>query len=170
MVDFLGTLPSLARQADRIQGRATPERAGTTGGGLCAANMADLRPVSLPPGGKVSAREFRNLAGQVSFLVQKFRFHCRHGSDSPQLTHILDLVIRASKDAFGLSPGERDADGQLGAEEVRCIDELEILLQALRAGRRPPAQELDHAMDSMIVACVKWDIAATDGLSFRSRS
>ena len=119
----------------------------------------------------------RQVGAQVRHIllfVEEFRALCELKSRPQRVAEVLGAVIAAARIGFDLVAKMRIGDPHgdlLGAAEgeSRCLCELELLLGALRLNGRPSEHELAHAMDPLIMLCVRFDAAATDIRSSRRR-
>jgi hypothetical protein len=115
------------------------------------------------------SNEVRMQTRQVLFLIDKFRFHCERRATTKELAEVVQAVIAGGRAGFRRAVGGRARNARLGADGSRCLGELEDLLRTLHAGNRPSVQELAHAMDSLLVACVIWDTAASEETHIKAR-
>ncbi len=169
MVAALTPHPLIDRLAEPRIGGPAGEGIAVRVSNLFSVDAANIRHLPAAVNRKASSRELKVQARRVLHLIERFRFHCHQRSTSSQLADIVHAVIEGGKGGFDLVLELRSGKGRPCADERRCLDDLEHLLQLLREEHRPPAEELDHAMDSLIVECVRWDAAAGDEPELRSR-
>lgn len=125
---------------------------------LFAVGTGAVRGASATLRRKASSRELKEQARRVLHLVERFRFKCRQRSATGQLADLVEALIPCAKAGFDLVAEMRAGRG-LTTDELRCLADLDRLLRGLRCEKRPSDEELVHVMDSLIVECVRWDIA-----------
>jgi hypothetical protein len=120
------------------------------------------------------AQQIKHQIRHILTSVAAFRLLCESGSEPNGMADVLEAVIRCCRDGFELVAKMRaersHAEQLLIDDESRCALDLEALLRALRGGSFLPAHELAHAMDPLIVQCVRMDAAAGDARRVRRRS
>jgi len=112
---------------------------------------------------KVAQRRIRNdLARQVRVqirhtfaLVEEFRSSRERGYGSARLVVLLRAILQASQVTFSLATRLRGEDQRMKADRSRWLTDLELLLQLLLADKSPPAYDLAHATDALIVHLVQ---------------
>ncbi len=88
-------------------------------------------------------------------LVDEFRSHCMAGANARLLAVVLEATIRCAHHLFtGITQGEC-ATAQFAADSNACLTDLMRMLETLTAGDTPPAFELAHAMDALIIQLVR---------------
>jgi hypothetical protein len=105
-------------------------------------------------------REFTIRVRRSFTLINETRLMCVAGSVAPRrgvVEHaaLLEAVIDDAQACFDLaaSIGAQDAQGR--ADNQHCLRDLRAVSYALRIGATPPARELAHAMDGLIVLFVQ---------------
>jgi hypothetical protein len=105
-------------------------------------------------------REFTIRVRRTFTLINESRLMCVAGSVTPRrgvVSHadVLQAVIDDAQDCFDLAAkiGTQDARGH--ADKQHCLRDLRAVSYALRVGEPPPARELAHAMDGLIVLFVQ---------------
>ncbi len=105
-------------------------------------------------------REFTIRVRRTFTLINESRLMCVAGSVTPRhgvVSHadVLQAVIDDAQDCFDLAAkiGTPDATGH--ADKQHCLRDLRAVSYALRVGEPPPARELAHAMDGLIVLFVQ---------------
>jgi len=93
-------------------------------------------------------------------LINETRLMCVSGTVAPRrgvVEHaaLLEAVIDDAQACFDLaaSIGAQDAQGRV--DNQHCLRDLRAVSYALRVGETPPARELAHAMDGLIVLFVQ---------------
>jgi hypothetical protein len=90
-------------------------------------------------------------------LVGEFRSRCRRGAAVELLVQTLTEVIRTARQGFDMAAGIGVADALARSAKEQCLFDLEQLRLALNARLYLPTNELDHAMDALIVQFVRVD-------------
>jgi len=114
---------------------------------------------------RVRPRPRMNIAAQIPamqvrriiVLAERFQELCRLRTDPLRLIDLLRSLIICSREAFlGGLQGPRGVrrTGRASADQVRCLEDLELLLQGLMRGAPGASRGLGHAMDALLIQCV----------------
>jgi hypothetical protein len=131
--------------------------------GRAAAPALGGRRARLPMGlaGQIPAMQVR----RIIVLAERFQELCRLRTDPVRLVELLRSLIVCTREAFvGGTPGRRGRRGTgfPSVDQLRCLDDLELLLQGLMRGAPSASRGLAHAMDSLLIQCVIFEAAASD--------
>jgi hypothetical protein len=111
----------------------------------------------------------------ILLLVEEFRALCELKAGPHPMAEALEAAIAAARVGFELVAKMRVEDPHVnphGAPEgdSRCICELERVLSALRVSGYPSEHELEHAVDPLIMMCVRFDAVVSETRSARCPS
>jgi hypothetical protein len=169
------TWPGLADGASPAALQARPDsRASGTRSTLIQVDLGDGTAVDARSGG-ASVRSVRSATEarrsgpptvplrHIFLLVNEFRAQCQQKAEPHRLGAVLNAVIQLARHGFSMVEELRGADARFVAENKRCLVDLEELLGALLGDNAPPAHELFHAMDPLIVQFVRIDAVTRSG-------
>lgn len=124
-----------------------------------------------PAGGGRRAGPPMNVATQVPalqvrriiVLAERFQELSRLRTDPMRLIDLLRNLIVCTREAFvggmpGRSGGRRT--GVPSADQARCLDDLELLMNGLMRGLPGASRGLGHAMDALLIQCVIFEADA----------
>jgi hypothetical protein len=92
---------------------------------------------------------------RVVLLAGEFRAQCQSRATAAQLAEVLKAAIPCAHCAFDVYSHRQLGPQGLGFENERCLADLGALVQALNADVAPPLQELEHALDALLVQLVR---------------
>ena len=136
------------------------------------ASAVITRPVEIEHGstsaGGWHARRRRGSASKVPrvqvrrilVLAERFRALCALKSDPALLADLLRGLIACSRETFGT-----EAAGALEGQrpdQVKCLHDLELLVQGLVRGAPEASRGLAHALDALLIQCVVFEAGASD--------
>jgi hypothetical protein len=103
---------------------------------------------------------------RVLVLVKRFQALCALQSDAPILVDLLHCLIVCSRETFtvdvrGGAVGHRQCGPS--ADQIKCLDELESLMQRMIRGAPQVPRGLAHSLDELLIQCVVFE--ARDGLA-----
>jgi len=98
----------------------------------------------------------------IFILVEVFRAQCRQAARPRRLGAVLGATIRLARQCLAQADALCHRDAMLGADNERCLHDLEALLRTLVDDDPPPPPDLLHAMDALIVQLVRIDALAAE--------
>jgi hypothetical protein len=101
-----------------------------------------------------AAIQFGARRKQILGLVGEFRLRCQKGAAVELLAETLDDVIKTASESIERGSPLSGGKSIANADMARCLFDLEQLRSELRTRHRPPANELEHAMDALIVQLI----------------
>ena len=98
---------------------------------------------------------------RILSCVDMFRRQCELRGETSRLIDALAGVIESARSGFELAvklrAGRANPPPQINDDEQRCVHDLDRLMLALRRGAPLLAHDLEHAMDALIMQCVRMD-------------
>jgi hypothetical protein len=101
---------------------------------------------------------------RIIVLAERFQELCRLRTDPMRLIDLLRSLIVCTREAFvGGMPGRRGGrrTGLPSADQVKCVDDLELLMHGLIRGLPGASRGLAHAMDALLIQCVIFEADAS---------
>ncbi len=131
------------------------------------ARPVEIEHGSKPAGGWHALRRRANASKvpgmqvrRILVLAERFRALCALKSDPVLLADLLRGLIACSRETFGTeAAGELD---EQRAEQIKCLHDLELLVQGLVRGAPESSRGLAHAMDALLIQCVVFQAGASD--------
>jgi len=98
-------------------------------------------------------------------LAERFRSLAVLRSDPGRLVDLLRSIIAVARETFGTGLSARTAV-QMEPDQVRCLRDLERLLQGLAHGAPDAWRGLGHAMDGLLIQCLLFDASDSETAEF----
>ena len=102
---------------------------------------------------------------RILVLATRFQSLCALKSDPARLVDLLRSLIACSREAFmaeSFVAGDAHRKRRPTPDQVKCVEDLELLLQGLVRGALEASRGLAHAMDALLIQCVVFDSAARE--------
>jgi len=94
-------------------------------------------------------------------LVEEFRADCSAGANAYLLSVVLQATIRCAQQLFAGSFLGECASPQFADDSHACLDDLLRMHKTLCGGAMPPAFDLVHAMDALIIQLARITVFST---------
>lgn len=115
-----------------------------------------LSPAELDKRVREELRQQLRLQVRYSFsLVGEFRSQLASGATAAQLAFLLRAVLQVMRATFSIATMAGVVDHHSASERALCLSDLAQLLNALLRECPPPAHELAHGLDAVIVHLVQ---------------
>jgi len=102
---------------------------------------------------------------RIIVLAERFQELCALRSDPMRLIDLLRSLVACSREAFmGESFVAGDAHRKIrpSPDQVKCVEDLELLMQGLIRGAPGASRGLAHAMDALLMECVVFEAVARE--------
>jgi len=102
---------------------------------------------------------------RIIVLAERFQELCALRADPMRLVDLLRSLIACSREAFmaeSVVAGDAHRKRRPTPDQVKCVEDLELLLQGLVRGALEASRGLAHAMDALLIQCVVFDSAARE--------
>ena len=99
---------------------------------------------------------------RVLVLAERFQALCTLKSDPARLIELLRSLIACSREIFVGDARDRAGGRETyppTADQMRCLVDLELLMQGLVHGTPQASRGLAHAMDALLIQCVVFEAA-----------